>query len=78
MGDAIRGYTLGAAIGGRREKTEGSLETGKLADMILVSQDLFTINPMDVVKTEVLFTMVGGKIVYQSSASTDAPETGGH
>jgi len=78
MGDAIKGYTLGAAIGGRREKTEGSLEPGKLADMILVSQDLFNINPMDVAKTEVLLTMVGGKVVYQSSAAADAQAIGGH
>lgn len=67
---AIRGYTLNAAIAGHREVEEGSLEPGKLADLIIVSQDLFRIEPTDIGKTEVLLTMVGGKIVYQSSAWT--------
>jgi len=56
----------GAALAGRREKTEGSLEAGKLADLIVLSQDLFKIPPTEIVKTEVLLTLVGGKIVYQS------------
>jgi predicted amidohydrolase YtcJ len=66
--DAIRGYTLNAAIAGHREKTEGSLEPGKVADLIIVSQDLFRIEPTEIGKTEVLLTMVGGRVVYQSSA----------
>jgi predicted amidohydrolase YtcJ len=65
---AIQAYTLGAAIAGRREKTQGSLESGKLADLIIVSQDLFKIDPHQVRKTEVLLTMVGGKVVYESPA----------
>jgi predicted amidohydrolase YtcJ len=64
--DAIRAYTLGAAFAGRREKTEGSLEPGKLADLILLDRDLFKIEPSEISKTEVLITMAGGKIVYQS------------
>ncbi len=64
--DAIKGYTLGAAYGGRREQTEGSLEPGKLADLIVLSQDLFKIDPMKIAGTEVLVTMIGGKVVYQS------------
>jgi len=66
LDDTIRAYTLGAAFAGRREKSEGSLEPGKLADFILVDQDLFKIEPSEIGKTEVLFTIVGGKIVYQS------------
>ena len=63
---AIKGYTLGAAYGGRKEKTEGSIEPGKLADLIVLSQDLFKIEPSQIANTEVLLTMVGGKVVYQS------------
>ena len=62
----IRGYTLGAAFAGRREKTEGSIETGKLADLIIVDRNLFQIEPTEIGKTEVLMTMVGGKVVYES------------
>ena len=74
--DAIRAYTLGAAFAGHREKTEGSVESGKLADLIVLSQDLFKIEPDKVANTEVLLTMVGGKTVYQAlgwpAASTAA------
>jgi len=65
--DAIRGYTLGAALAGHLEKTEGSLEPGKVADLIVIDRDLFRIEPTEIGKTEVLLTMVGGKVVYQSA-----------
>ncbi|MBI3474685.1 MAG: amidohydrolase [Acidobacteria bacterium] len=64
--DTIRAYTLGAAFSGRREKTEGSLEPGKLADFIVLDRDLFKIEPSEISKTEVLLTAVGGKVVYES------------
>ena len=64
--DAIKAYTLGAAFAGRREKTEGSLEPGKLADLIVLSQDPFKIRPEQIANTEVMLTMVGGKAVYQA------------
>jgi len=66
--NTIKAYTLGAAFAGHREKTEGSLEPGKLADLIVLSQDLFKIEPTEIAKTEVLLTMVGGKVVYQAPA----------
>jgi predicted amidohydrolase YtcJ len=66
--DAIRGYTMGAAIAGHREQKEGSLEKGKLADLIVVDRNLFEIEPPLIGKTEVLLTMVGGKVVYESAA----------
>jgi len=70
LADAIKGYTLGAAFAGHRERTEGSLEPGKLADLIVLSQDLFKIEPTDIGKTEVLLTMVGGKVVYHAPSWT--------
>jgi hypothetical protein len=68
LADAIKGYTLNAAFAGHREKTEGSLESGKLADLIVVSQDLFNIDPHKIGDTKVLLTMVGGRVVYKASA----------
>ena len=65
--DAIRGYTLNAAFAGRREKAEGSLQSGKVADLIVLSQDLFKIDPHQIVKTEVLLTIVDGKVVYRAA-----------
>jgi predicted amidohydrolase YtcJ len=64
--DTIKAYTLGAAIAGRREKTEGSLEAGKLADLIVLSQNLFEIPANQTGKTEVVLTMVGGRVVYRA------------
>jgi predicted amidohydrolase YtcJ len=63
--EAIYGYTMGGAIAAKREKTEGSIEVGKLADVIIISQDLFKIAPNHIGKTKVLMTMVGGKTMYQ-------------
>jgi predicted amidohydrolase YtcJ len=66
LADAIRAYTLGAAFAGHREKSEGSLEAGKLADLIILDRNLFLIEPTEIGKTEVLITIVGGKVVYES------------
>ena len=65
---AVEGYTLGAAFAGRREKTEGSLEVGKLGDLIIISQDIFNVNPHKIGATKVLTTIVGGRVVHQADA----------
>jgi hypothetical protein len=67
LADAIKGYTLNAAFAGHREKTEGSLEAGKVADLIVVSQNIFKVAPLKIGKTKVLLTMVGGRVVYTSN-----------
>jgi len=69
---AIKGYTLDAAYAGRREMTEGSLEPGKLADLVIISQDPFHTPAPQIANTEVLLTMVGGKIVYESASASSA------
>ncbi len=71
LAQAIEAYTLGAAIAGRREKSEGSLEPGKLADLVVVSQNLFEIDAHEIGRTEVLVTVVGGKVVYQAASWTN-------
>jgi predicted amidohydrolase YtcJ len=65
---AVDAYTLGAAFAGRREKTEGSLEVGKLADLIIISQNIFDINPHKIGATKVFTTIVGGHVVYQTDS----------
>ena len=67
VAETVRGYTLGAAYAGRREKTEGSIEPGKLADLIIVSQNIFEIDPRRLAETKVLTTIVGGRVVYQAA-----------
>ncbi len=66
VAQAIEGYTLDAAYAGRREKTEGSLEIGKVADVIIVNRNLLEIDPRNIGETRVLTTIVGGKVVYEA------------
>jgi len=68
VAQAIESYTLGAAFAGRREKSEGSLEVGKLADLIILSQNVFDVEPRKIGATKVVTTIVGGRLVYQAEA----------
>jgi len=65
MAEAIKYYTYGSAYASFEEDIKGTLEKGKLADMVVLSRDLFSIPPREILKTEVLYTILGGKIVYQ-------------
>jgi predicted amidohydrolase YtcJ len=62
----LRAITLNAAYTLRQEKLTGSLEVGKLADMIVLDRNFFTIPAEDIANIKVLQTVVGGKIVYQA------------
>jgi hypothetical protein len=63
---AVTAYTLTAAYAEFAEKEKGSLEAGKLADLAVLSQDIFHVPPEDLPKSESVLTIVGGKIVYDS------------
>jgi predicted amidohydrolase YtcJ len=63
---AIAGYTRDAAIAGRLERTEGSIEPGKVADLILLSDDILAASPDAVAKATVLVTIAGGKVVHDA------------
>jgi predicted amidohydrolase YtcJ len=62
--DAVRGYTWGSAYAARKEDRLGTLESGKFADLAVLSQDIFSVSPGMIGKTRVTMTMVGGKVVY--------------
>jgi predicted amidohydrolase YtcJ len=49
------------------EKDKGSLETGKLADLVVLDKDLFTLPPARLRDARVVMTVVGGKVVYEAS-----------
>lgn len=61
--EALRAYTATAAYASFEESRKGTLQAGKLADVVLLDRDLFTIAPPDIRNTKVLMTMVGGKVV---------------
>jgi predicted amidohydrolase YtcJ len=69
MAEAIKYYTLGPAYASFEEDIKGSLEVGKLADMVVLSKDLLRPNPKDIAKTEVVYTILGGKVVFDRSAA---------
>jgi predicted amidohydrolase YtcJ len=64
---ALRASTLGAATGMGRNKQIGSLEVGKFADMVVLDQNLFEIDPYAISDVEVLKTIMNGKLVYESN-----------
>jgi predicted amidohydrolase YtcJ len=68
VGQAVEAYTLGAAFAGHREKTEGSIVVGKVADLIVLDRNIFEVEAHSINKTTVVLTIVGGKIVYEPSA----------
>jgi predicted amidohydrolase YtcJ len=63
--DAIRAYTYNTAYANFEEKSKGSIEVGKLADLTVLSKNLLRIEPKAILSTEVIYTVVGGKIVYR-------------
>jgi predicted amidohydrolase YtcJ len=50
----------------RRKKEVGAIEAGKLADLIMVSQNIFEVEPKNIHKTTSILTMVGGRIVFDA------------
>lgn len=62
---ALRSYTLDAAYGAFEEKLKGSIEAGKLADFTVFSHDIMKIPEDQILGTEILMTIIGGKVVYE-------------
>jgi predicted amidohydrolase YtcJ len=62
--EALKAYTIGAAYASFDEKIKGSLEAGKLADFVILDQDITAIDPVEIWNVKVLKTFVGGKMVY--------------
>jgi predicted amidohydrolase YtcJ len=69
IAQAIRAITVNAAYSLRQDKVTGSLEPGKFADLIVLDRNLLEIKPEEISGTQVLLTMVGGKVVYRGEDS---------
>jgi len=63
--EAIRAYTVGSAYAEFQEGVKGSLSPGKLADMVILSRDIFTIAPNEIENTKVVLTIMDGRVVYE-------------
>ena len=63
--EALESYTINAAYGAFEERIKGSLAPGKLADVVVLSRDILTVEEEAIPTTEVAYTIVGGEIVYR-------------
>jgi predicted amidohydrolase YtcJ len=65
VAQAVEYYTLGSAYAEFADDRKGSITEGKLADLVLLSKDLFSIAPHEILDTKPVVTIVGGRIVYE-------------
>jgi len=65
---ALRAHTINAAHGMGMANDIGSLEVGKKADLVVLNENLLDIDPNDISEVEVLYTMMGGQLTYDSTA----------
>jgi predicted amidohydrolase YtcJ len=67
--EAVHAYTMGSAYASFEEKIKGSIEPGKLADIVVLSDDMFSIDPVKIADTKVWMTIFDGRIVVGPKAS---------
>ncbi len=65
--EALRAFTIWGAYAEFSENEKGSIEKGKLADLVILSKDIMTIPPMEILSTNVVTAIVGGKIAYSAT-----------
>ena len=65
---AVRAYTAGSAFAEFAETQKGSITEGKLADVVVLSQDVFAVPVPELPKTQSVLTIVGGNVVYDALA----------
>jgi predicted amidohydrolase YtcJ len=70
VAETVEAYTMGSAYAEFQEKEKGSITTGKLADMVLLSDDILSIEPAKIREVRVLKTIVGGKVIWDSNVNT--------
>jgi len=66
MTNAIKYYTLGSAYAQFMEGRKGMLKAGYLADIVITDKDLLTIPENEIMRTKIVYTITGGKVVYKS------------
>lgn len=64
--EAVRAYTLGSAFAEFQDKVKGSITPGKLADLVILSLDIYKIDPEKIEQTKVVLTIVDGRIVHEA------------
>jgi len=64
--EAVRAFTYGSAYGEFQESVKGTLEVGKLADLVIISDDIFSIDPVKIKDARVLTTIIDGRVVFEA------------
>ncbi|MDB6167448.1 MAG: amidohydrolase [Verrucomicrobia bacterium] len=64
--EAIEAYTINPAYASREENRKGSITAGKLADLVVLSRDILTSKPEEILRTRVVCTIFDGKVVYRA------------
>jgi predicted amidohydrolase YtcJ len=62
--EAVRAYTVGSAYAEFQESEKGTIEPGKLADMVILSRDIFTMDPVEIGKAKIVLTIMDGRVVF--------------
>jgi predicted amidohydrolase YtcJ len=70
VAQTVDAYTMGSAYAEFQEREKGSITPGKLADMVILSDDIFTIEPKLIRNVKVDTTIVGGKVVFERNPQT--------
>jgi predicted amidohydrolase YtcJ len=65
--DALKAYTINGAFASFGDSIKGSLERGKLADIVIIDRDITRIPPDQIADAKVTATIVGGRVVYENS-----------
>lgn len=74
MWESLYYYTVGSAYGEHMEDVKGSLQPGRLADLVVLDRNLYEIDPADILETRVDFTVVGGRVVWDRASGRFGPE----
>jgi predicted amidohydrolase YtcJ len=65
VAEAVRAFTWGSAYGEFQENVKGTIEPGKFADFVILSDDIFTMDPVKIRDVKVVSTVVNGKVVFE-------------
>jgi predicted amidohydrolase YtcJ len=66
VAEAVKAYTQGSAFAEFQENVKGTITVGKLADFVILSEDIFKIDPIQIEKVKVIKTVMDGKLIYEA------------
>jgi predicted amidohydrolase YtcJ len=78
VAEAVEAYTIGSAYAEFQDKEKGSISPGTLADMVLLSDDIFSLPPERIRDVKVLKTFVGGRVTFDASNDKNSSDEFGN